>query len=279
MIQISGRPFQPSDPWKTDKIENDIIASLQKGRNTYNFYSKRELTFEVKARKNIIASAKEMDEGESAFATFRNAQCNPDYWNLTTAGGFLLKRQVRPADAILDIFTNSALYKFECATACVINIYHGFLMTMGSASFNTLFPNLYLYSWHADDDLGLHSFYDNQYIPGDVLYFNNPDVDPNTSWFRGLNAIALGDELFFGHGFSIRTETNIIEELNKKRTPGSQRSAYLTSLITRPSFQQVAGYFASGRAIHKTKPFLVHHNKTSVSFRQYLYELSHRPRR
>ncbi|GEN52640.1 protein-glutamine gamma-glutamyltransferase [Halobacillus faecis] len=276
MIQVSGMPFQPSDSWKADSTEMTIIEALQKTPNVYSFSSEKELLFEVKSRKNIISSAKEMDEGESTFATFRTARCNPEYWQRTTAGGFLLKRQVSPASAIRDIFSNSDLYKFECATACVINFYHGLLKTMGASSFSTLFPNLYLYSWHTDDDVGLYSFFANHYIPGDVVYFNNPDVNPTTPWFRGVNAIAIGNEEFFGHGFSIRTEDKMIEGLNTKRKPDSQQSSYLSGLITRPSFQPLAR-FSTGRTIHKTRPFIVHHNKTSVSFRQYLYELSYTP--
>ncbi|CDQ20196.1 protein-glutamine gamma-glutamyltransferase [Halobacillus karajensis] len=280
MIQVSGRPYQPADSWKTNKIENVIIESLQKVQDIYPFSSEQELLFEIKARRNIIESAKEMNDGESTFATFRKARCNEEYWNLTRAGGFLLRLQVRPADAILDIFKNSALYRFECATACVINFYHGLLQTMGNDSFNTLFPNLYLYSWHADDDLGLQSSFKNHYIPGDVVYFNNPDVNPQTPWFRGVNAIAMGDNQFFGHGFSIRTEEKMIAALNTKRKPEQPQSAYLTSLITKPSFNRLARFstISGGRTIHKTTPFLVHHNKTSVSYRHYWYELSYKRR-
>lgn len=281
MIYVAGRPFQPNDSWKLTKTESLVLGALQNSPEAYSFSSDQDLWFEIKARNNIIASAKQMDEGDSSFATFRTARCNREYWNLTTSGGFLLKRQVRPADAISDIFKNSSLYKFECATACIINFYHGLLMTMGSASFNTLFPNLYLYSWHADDDLGMYSYFANHYIPGDVVYFNNPDVDPQNPWFRGVNAITMGDDRFFGHGFRIRTENKMIEGLNKKRKPDSQQSAYLTSLITRPSYQPLARFspLQEARTIHKTKPFIVHHNKTSVSFRQYLFELSYTRKR
>lgn len=281
MIQVSGMPFQPGDAWKTDKVGTVIIDSFQKAPNVYSFSSEKELLFEVNARKNIIASAKEMVNGEAVFATFKNSRCNPEYWHLTDAGGFLLKREVLPADAIRDIFQNSSLYKFECATSCVINFYHGVLRTMGSSSFNTLFPKLYLYSWHADDDLGLHSISANYSIPGDVVYFNNPDVNPKTSWFRGENAIVMGNGQFFGHGFGIMTAEKMIEWLNRYRKPDSQQSAYLTSLITRPSFRQLASFtnLYRNRAIHKTIPFLIHHNKNSICFSHYLFELIYKPKR
>ncbi|MGP4074655.1 protein-glutamine gamma-glutamyltransferase [Halobacillus sp. K22] len=275
MIQVSGRPFQPSDNWNTDEVDQVIIEAMQKTQDIYSFSSERELSFVIKARKNIILSAKQMDQGEAVFATFKNSRCNPEYWNLTQAGGFLLKPQVRPSDAISDIFKNSALYKFECATACVINFYHGILLTMGSPSFNTLFPNLYLYSWYTDEDLGLYSFYADHFVPGDVVYFNNPDFDPGTPWLRGVNAIAMGNGRFFGHGFSIRTANQMIEALNRNRKPDSQQSAYLASLITRPSFNQLANFSGSVRA-PKRASFVIHHNKNSISYITYLFELSYK---
>ncbi|UOQ45470.1 protein-glutamine gamma-glutamyltransferase [Halobacillus salinarum] len=273
MIQVSGRPFQPSDSWKTNKVDSDIIEALQKSPNVYAYYSEQGLLFEIKARRNIVESAKAMDAGESVFATFKNARCNSEYWNLTEAGGFLLKRDAQPGNAVQDIFTNSDLYRFECATACVILLYDGLLQTIGSPSFNYLFPSIYLYSWYSDDDLGLHTFYSDHSIPGDVVYFMNPDVDASTPWFRGVNAIAMGNDHYFGHGFGIRTDDEIIEVLNEKRKAGSQQSAYLTSLITRPSFQQLGAYTAQGRSAQKTAPPLVHHNRNSISFMHYLYVL------
>ena len=271
MIQVSGRPFQPSESWKTDKIENVIIEALETAQNVYSYPSEQELLFEIKARKNIISSAHQMDEGKADFATFKNAQCNSEYWDITAPGGFLLKQQVHPGEGIQDIFTNSALYKFECATACVINFYHGILLTIKSPKFNTLFPDLYLYSWHSSHNLGLYSFYSDHAIPGDVVYFNNPDVAPKNPWLRGVNAVVMGNDLFFGHGFGIRTENKVIEGLNKKRRPDSQQSAYLTSLITRPSFNPSTRLLP--RNAGEAYPPIIHHNKNSLSFIHYLLEL------
>lgn len=275
MIQVSGRPFQSSNYWNKDEVGKVIIEAMQEAQDLYSFSSERELSFVIKARKNIILSARQMDQGDSSFATFKSSRCNPEYWNLTEAGGFLLKPQVSPSDAIFDIFKNSDLYKFECATACVINFYHGILLSIGSPSFNNLFPRLYLYSWYTDEDLGLYSFYANHFIPGDVIYFNNPDFDPGTPWFRGVNAIAMGNSRFFGHGFGIRTANQMIEALNRKRKTDSQQSAYLASLITRPSFNQLANLSGSGR-LHKRASFVVHHNKNSISYINYLFELSYK---
>ncbi|MCA0983057.1 protein-glutamine gamma-glutamyltransferase [Halobacillus yeomjeoni] len=276
MIYVAGSPFEPDSSWNSDKVFNDIIDSLEKAPFFYSFPTEKELLFEINIRKNTIESSIKMDEGESVFATFKNARCNPEYWNLTQAGGFLLKPEVKPSDAVDDIFENSGLYSFECATSCVIIFYHAVLKTIGSDSFDYIFQNLYLYSWNTDYDLGLHSIFTDHYIPGDVVYFNNPDVDPETSWFRGVNAVALKNNLFFGHGFSIRTEKKMVEGLNKYRTSDSKQSAYLTSLITRPSYNQLAGFFNPHRwNFYKPSPIIVHHNKDSISFRQYLSELGY----
>ncbi|WP_376766752.1 hypothetical protein [Peribacillus huizhouensis] len=40
--------------------------------------------------------------------------------------------------------------------------------------------NIYLYSWHVDPDLGIQSIHTDHFLPGDVVYFNNPDLDPES---------------------------------------------------------------------------------------------------
>ena len=123
--------------------------------------------------------------------------------------------------------------------------------SIGSNLFNLLFRNLYLYSWHTDRDLGIITFYSNHFLPGDVLYVNNPDFDRKTPWFRGVNAVLLDDGRLFAHGFNIRTSEEMIQILNKKRKPDSYQSAYITKLVTRPSFRylyRVASWNRYGRA-------------------------------
>ncbi|RHW43522.1 protein-glutamine gamma-glutamyltransferase [Neobacillus notoginsengisoli] len=273
MIQISGVPFKQNEHWQLGSIEKTIIQKMKDAPVTYSYYSENELLFELKVRKNIIQSAREMDKSQAEFTTFAYARCNPKYWQLTKAGGFLLRPDVRPADAILDIFRNSSLYAFECATAIPIIYYHAILNSIGNDLFNSLFQNLYLYSWHTDTDLGIVSFYSNDFLPGDVLYVNNPDLDPKTPWFRGLNVVVLNDGRFFGHGFNIRTPKEIIEILNTKRKPGSHQSAYITKLVTTPSFKdlfRVASWHRSGGAYKVQRP-IVHHGKNSISYAHYLY--------
>ncbi|OCA90340.1 protein-glutamine gamma-glutamyltransferase [Bacillus sp. FJAT-27225] len=275
MIQLSGVPFQQSENWQFGSIEKTIINQMQNSPVLYSYYSEPELLFELKVRKNIIQSAKEMNNSQAAFTTFAYARCNPRYWQLTTEGGFLLRPDVQPADAILDIFRNSSLYAFECATAIPIIYYHAILKSMGTNIFNSLFQDLYLYSWHTDTDVGIITFYSNHFLPGDVLYFNNPDFDRRKPQFRGINAVALDDGRFFGHGFNIRPSQEMIQILNEKRKPYSDQPAYLTKLVTRPSFKYLFGmasWFRNGNAYKMQRP-IVHHGKSSISYAHYLYYL------
>jgi protein-glutamine gamma-glutamyltransferase len=273
MIQISGVPLQQNENWQLGSIEQTIIQQMQNAPVFYSYNSENELLFELKVRKNIIQSAVEMNKGQAVFTTFEYARCNPRYWQLTRAGGFLLRPDVRPADAILDIYRNSSLYAFECATAIPIIYYHAILNSIGSYLFNFLFQNLYLYSWHTDTDLGIVTFYSNHFLPGDVLYVNNPDFDRRTPQFRGVNAVVLNDGRLFGHGFNIRTPEEMIQILNEKRKPGSLQPAYITKLVTRPSFKylfRAAGWYRNGRAYKMQRP-IVNHNKSSISYVHYLY--------
>lgn len=272
MIQLSGRPFQQKGIWKPGSIERVIIKHMQEDPVVYSYTSIAQLAFELEARKNIIESARAMKQGKALFRSFEYSRCNPQYWYLTNAGGFMLKYGVRPSDAIQDIFRNSSLYAFECATACIIIFYHAVLKSIGTTRFNFLFQNLYLYSWHFDPDLGIQTFYGNHFLPGDVVYFNNPDYNPRTPWFRGENAVVLGDGTYFGHGFGIRTAEQMVQILNKRRKPWGNRSAYLTNLVSRLSYKHLARFtnFPRGNTAYKIPHFVIHHNKSSISCHRYI---------
>lgn len=273
MIKISGMPFQLESSWNLGSLERMIIQQMNNTRVLYSYPSVRELLFEINVRKNIIESAKELHESNAAFSTFKNASCNDKYWYLTTQGGFLLKPDVSPSAAITDIFRNSSLYGFECATACVIIFYYAILKSIGKSLFDNLFQNLYLYSWHTDPDLAIYTFYATHYLPGDVVYFNNPDFNPKLPWYRGVNAVVMNNDEFFGHGFGIKTDKQMIQQLNKMRKTESNQEAYLTSLVTQPTFNNIAKFinFRTGYITLKKQPIVMHHNKCSISYIQYQY--------
>jgi protein-glutamine gamma-glutamyltransferase len=274
MIQLSGMPFQQSDMWSSDSIESMIIQWMNEDTVVYSYQFIGELSFELKLRKNIILSARAMNQSNVRFEVFAKSRCNPQYWHLTSTGGFLLRHGVKPSDAIQDIYMNSSQYAFECATAKIIIYYHAILNLVGESLFNQLFQNIYLYSWHADPDLGIKSNNTGHFLPGDVVYFNNPDFDPQTPQWRGENAVVLGDGTYFGHGLGIKTAERMIHALNQRRMPVANQSAYLTSSVTRPSFKHLAKLSMSQPAysIHKYQ-HVVHHNKSSIPFDRYVFSL------
>ena len=274
MIQIAGKPFQLTGSLGLGSVEKAIAERMLAADALYAFPSVKELLFEIGVRKNMIESAREMAEGQAAFTTFQYAQCNPEYWKLTNAGGFLLKRGISPSEAIQNIYSNSSLYAFECATACVITFYSAVKKSINKTYFDSVFQDLYLYSWHTDPNLGMYTFYGDHFLPGDVVYFNNPDYSRETPWYRGINAVKLESGEYFGHGLGVMSEGGIIEFLNSVRKPESNRPAYLTDLVTRLSYSSFAGYGALQRNGIKGKQFVIHHNKCSISSVKYLYYLN-----
>ncbi|RDW20494.1 protein-glutamine gamma-glutamyltransferase [Oceanobacillus chungangensis] len=276
MIQLAGMQFQQSGMWTSDSIENVIIQRMQEDPIVHSYQSMDELSFELKLRKNIIESSRSMYQGNSQFASLENSRCNPQYWLLTDAGGFRLRDDVKPSDAIRDIYKNSSLYEFECATAIIIIYYHAVLKSIDEHLFNQLFQNLYLYSWHSESDLGIHDIKTSHFLPGDVVYFNNPDFNLETPWWRGENAVLLEDGTYFGHGIGIGNAKQMIQALNKTRMPGSNQSAYLENSVTRLSFKHLAKYsmLPRGYINHKIQPILFHHNESSISYDRYLYYLN-----
>lgn len=274
MIQLSGKSFNQTELWSTGSIKAEIVQSLMDDPDVHSYNSLEELEFELTLRSNIISSAKLMSLGEARFETFAGSQGNPEYWGMSSRGGFQLREDVEPAAAIQDIFENSSLYAYECATAMIIIYYHAVLKTIGRKLFNQLFQNLYLYSWHTDSDLAVQSVLTKHLIPGDVAYFNNPDYHPETPWWRGENAIVMGDGMYFGHGIGIKTAQEITDFLNSVRQPDSTNPAALINLVARPSFNHLAELSKLPRSFkrgYKVQHATIHHNKTSISFYRYLY--------
>jgi len=272
MNHFSGL-IQQSDMGPSDSIARMIIQRMNEEPTVYAYRSIYE--FEHMLRTNIILSARAMYQSRVRFAVFSRSQCNPMYWHLMSSGGFLLRQGVKPSDAIKDIYFNSSYYAFECATAMVIINYHAVLSLIGEYLFNQIFPNIYLYGWHADSDLGINAQYSEESYPGDIVYFNNPDFNPLTPEWRGENAVDLGDGTYFGHGLGILTAGQMIYALNKMRKPGSYRSAYLTNSVTRPNFNHLAelSNWQRDYSINKYNNIVFHHNESSISFERYKYLL------
>ncbi|WP_373231568.1 protein-glutamine gamma-glutamyltransferase [Cohnella sp.] len=219
-------------------MERTIFMLKDKSPIVYSYESLPELRFEMKLRTKIVETAHALLRSNSAFATFEKSKCNPMFWNLTEYGGFKLRSGVLPSTAIRDIFTNGSLYAFECATAKVIVLYKAVLDSIGEYSFNRYFTDLLLWDWNYDKDLRLTTINTTrESYPGDILYFKNPDVNPDTTEWQGENVVKLDDNLYYGHGIGITNANGIIAALNKHRKPNSTQSAYLMDQVTYLDFK------------------------------------------
>ncbi|MBM7605479.1 protein-glutamine gamma-glutamyltransferase [Metabacillus crassostreae] len=213
--------------------QNEMIAKMSRYNNKYSFLNNEHFQFVLQLRLAIIKSARNLYASKAKFTTFARAHCNGDFWHLTPQGGFKLKSGVSPSMAINDIYENGRLYGFECATAMVIIFYSAVLHSIEKEQFDRLYQGLYLRDWQSDEDLPIYTNRGNDYLPGDCLYFDNPQFNPDTPHWQGENAIDLGNDLFFGHGIGIKTAEGIIEALNKRRASYATESAHLLSQVTR----------------------------------------------
>ncbi|WP_173916785.1 protein-glutamine gamma-glutamyltransferase [Halobacillus sp. Marseille-Q1614] len=268
MIYISGSPFQLNDN-DTNSDEKMIIQAMHDSPAVFSYPSRNEFNFEVKMRKNIMLSADAMNQSKASFTDFANSVANPQYWSVTPFGGFQLLPGVSPSAAILDIFNNGSRYAFECAGAMLMIFYRAALLSIGERNFNRLFQGLYIYSWHADSDLGLNPVNTRHLIPGDVVYFDNPQFDPAAPYWRGENAVFLGNDSYFGHGLGVLSSKGIIDILNDLRAPGAFQSAYLTELVVRPSFSHLARFAVRVHNFQKIQLPVILHNESSIPFNRY----------
>ncbi|WP_244226534.1 protein-glutamine gamma-glutamyltransferase [Paenibacillus protaetiae] len=254
MIQIIGVDAEQINKLPLTDMQRAIVRQRQNSPRIYRFSSLDALLFELAMRENIVQAAKALYNGDAGFAVFDRSRCNERLWERTPNGGFQLRPGVRPSDGINDIFENGRMYAFECATAMVLILYKAVLETIGKEKFDTYFPDLYVRDWHYDSDLQLVTAYDNNEATyGDVLYFKNPDHNPETPEWQGENAIMIGNDLYFGHGIGIRTGEEMIASLNRKRVPFSMQSAYLTDQVNHPSFEHLRNIAARG-----TEPMLAY---------------------
>lgn len=234
----------------SNKIQKKIVDILSSSSTVYEYDSMDQLKFELDLRKSIIDTSMELYKSKLAFTTFKNSMCNPNFWERTNEGGFLLKEGIKPSDAIRDIFINSSKYGTECATAIVIIYYKAILNLFPENLFNRMFSNIHLMDWiYLDSDLGI-KYYSNgiDYLPGDCRYFKNPDVNPETPQWQGENAIDLGNGTYYGHGIGIKTAEEMINALNKRRKDGATVSAYLMDNAVRPDFKYLFNSLSYNRA-------------------------------
>lgn len=248
MIQLADGEFNAQallDTFPAGSAEAEMLNKLINNTHVYQYSSLEELTFEIKLRRNIIDASVDLYRARLAFRTFRESKCNEDFWNRRSDGGFVLRTDVKPSDAINDIYRHTRLYGTECATAIMIVYYKAVLGSYGTELFNRAFQEIILMNWQDMDELMGISTYRKlpDYIPGDCRYFRNPDVNPLTPEWQGENAIDLGNDKYYGHGIGITNAEGIIEALNRNKVEDSQISAYLMDTATRPYFKGLYQYW------------------------------------
>lgn len=227
-------------------LEKEILNALIQSDELYEFDTPNQLKFQLNLRNNLVNAARDLDKSKFSFKVFRKSKCNEEYWHRTAEGGFMLQNNVKPSDAIKDIYINSSQYGTECATAMVIILYKALVDIFPEELFNKLFSEIYLMNWQQlDPDIGLRSYKDiSDSIPGDLKYFKNPDVDPLTPEWQGENVIVLGKDYYYGHGIGNASSKTIIEKLNERRISDSMVSAYLTDSTKRMDFNYLEAKLA-----------------------------------
>lgn len=251
VIAGSGLPAQ----WEPDIsywpfLERHIFERKRSSTVAYYYATEQQVRFEMQLRARIVDAAQAFDLSKAEFAPFAKSRCNAAFWERMPDGGFRLQAGSEPAAAIRDIFASGHLYAFECATAVVVVLYKGVLDVIGDEAFNRHFAALYLYDWQYDSDLRLvREQPAKETYPGDVLYFKNPEVSPETPEWQGENAVKLEDDRYFAHGIGIVSAAQIIAKLNRHRRPGSTQPAYLLDEVFYPDFHYLAGLAPGGIAV------------------------------
>jgi|BioPla2DNA2_1021312.scaffolds.fasta_scaffold04613_2 protein-glutamine gamma-glutamyltransferase len=228
-----------------DSIESEILYRISDSNEIYEYQLVNQLIFEVNLRSKIINAARELNASGFKFRTFKNSHCNEEFWQRTDVGGYLLKKDSSPSEAIADIFLQGHKYGTECSTAITIIYYKALQDIYSKELFDYSFPDLHLMNWHyIDNDLDIITYkYLFDYIPGDCRYVENPDFHPERPELRGQNLIDLGEGLYYGHGTGIKTIDEVVDYLNRHRAESSSRSAFLKRSATRPNFLHLANLY------------------------------------
>lgn len=219
--------------------QNEIYEYLDSSLTMFEYETASQLLFEIKLRENIVKASLKLKDSGVAFTSFTYSKFNPVYWTKFPQG-YLLKPNVQPSIAINDIYSNGQEYGFECSTAMVIIFYKAVLDSIRIADFNYLFRGLLVWNWNYDSDLAIITLEGNEFIPGDVVYFINPDFD-KPIW-RGENAVYLGKGLYFGHGIGIGTAEEMVKALNTLRKEGAVTSAYMLQQHSRLNFKYLSQF-------------------------------------
>ncbi|MPW24863.1 protein-glutamine gamma-glutamyltransferase [Alkalibaculum sp. M08DMB] len=231
----------------SDDVARTTITLMSNSTEKYRYDTLDQLQFELLFRKAIVDSARKLSRSGLKFRVFRQSVCNTKYWIRTTDGGFDVRKDVSPSEAINDIFSHGSKYGTECATAILIVYFGALVDTFSKEYFDKHFSNITLMNWRSIHgklkEIGSVKK-SKDFFPGDRRYFNNPDVDPLTPEFQGENVIEMGDSLYYGHPLGVSNANQFIKGLNRKRKKGAEKSAYLMDSVGRPNFKSLSKSYA-----------------------------------
>jgi len=252
MLVVDGKNIMSGESFgygQEEMIERLILEKMITAETLFTYPSEALLHFELILRRELVNASERLNNSFFTFRLFKDAICNPQYWDKTDEGGFRLKKSANPHEAIRDIRRNSRQYGTECATAIVMVYYLALVEVMPAELFDLLFSDIYLMDWkYLDKDLGIGTYHGvKDSLPGDCLYFKNPDVNPDTPEWQGENVIQLADGYYYGHGIGIKPAAGIIRDLNRNRSRDSQTTAYLMDLIVKPDFLYLGRQFEAFR--------------------------------
>lgn len=235
MIIVDGMVIERNIiKYDSSSIQNKSLNIMLNSNMEYRYKSIAELKFDLDLKNAVVQSAEELNESDVEFKTFYKSKCNSKFWIKNKDGGFLLKENVDSYEAISDIFNNSSKYATECATAMIIVYYRALTKLMHKKVFSNIYSSIELMNWqNIDYKLGVN-YYEKviDFMPGDCVYFKNPDVNSKTPEWQGENTIYLGENSYYGHGIGIMSGEKIIEKLNKHRKKHSNVSAYMLDSVT-----------------------------------------------
>jgi protein-glutamine gamma-glutamyltransferase len=238
-VIIAAGMYVETPPFQLSSKQAEIFHYLKDSSEVHRYDHIRQLLFELILRENMIDSAIALNESEVEFSVFQTSKFNSLYWRKTPRG-YMLRPGVLPSAAIKDIFHNGNEYGFECSTAIVVIFYYAVLQSIEEQAFNRLFNHLLVWDWSYDDDLGIKTRVGSDFIPGDVMYFYNPDYE-NPVWI-GENVVFLGENKYFGHGIGIGTAEEMIKALNTLRKEGATRSARLIHQHSRLNYKYLSQF-------------------------------------
>lgn len=245
MIKIAGKVSDADTAggrYEKNSVQRLIVNDIAQAGKTFSFSGTEQFDFEVEMRTATVNCALELYKSGMEFAVFRKSKCNTAFWDRENNGGFKLKHGVLPSAAITDIIVSGNKYATECATAIVIVYYLAVHKVWPQQVFDSVFKDITLMNWHDIDPVfrGIGIMADtDSFIPGDRMYFANPDVNPATPQWQGENVIVLPNGGYYGHGIGIYDADFIISELNKNRAGNSGKSAYLMHMVGRPNYSRL----------------------------------------